>query len=87
MEQQIKSPIFLANEEQKAYALDAIGSGIQQMQWQAQYVAKQVDALPALPEDATYEMKQGLAKKRVQVDAIEQKVETQIEFYNFCKDN
>lgn len=55
--------------------------------WQKDYVESQVDALPELPSDATAEMKQERAKRRVQVDAMDKKVDDQVAFYNFCKNN
>lgn len=77
----------MATKEEKENALTAIGGGIQQMQWQAAYMASQIEALPALGEDASEEQKQGRAKQRVQVDAVEQKIEAQLSFYEFCKNN
>lgn len=81
------SPIFALSNEDKEKALSSIRTGIQQLMWQKDYVESQVDALPELPSDATAEMKQERAKRRVQVDAMDKKVDDQVAFYNFCKNN
>lgn len=80
-----ESPVFAVSKEDKEEALKAIRTGIQQLVFQVEYVKKQYNDLPVLPEDAPVEIKQERAKRRVQIDAMEKKVEDQIEFYNFCK--
>lgn len=52
------------------------------MQWQHEFVVAQI---PELPDDADEDTKKAHAQKWVQADAIDQKIDSQIEFYNFCK--
>jgi phage shock protein A len=85
MQELNESPVFAVSKEVKEDALKAIQSGIQQLYFQLDFVKKQYTDLPDLPEDASEEQKQERAKRRVQIDAMEKKVEDQIEFYNFCK--
>lgn len=79
------SPIFVLPKPIKEDAVRDIAKGIQQLQWQRDYVQAQYDALPPLPDDAPAELKQARAKNRVTIDTMEQKLDDQIAFYNFCK--
>lgn len=85
MQNETQSTVFALSKAEKEKALEAIVNGIQQLQWQKEYYEKQVNDLPELPEDASTEEKQARARMRVQVDAMEKKVEDQIAFYNYCK--
>jgi len=85
MKNENNSPFFALSKEDKTEALLSIGTGIQQLQWQADYVKSQLEALPEVPADAPKEQKEERAKRWVQFDAMEKKVEDQVEFYNFCK--
>lgn len=80
-----ESPVFVLSKDEKKETLKVLRDGIQQLLWQVEYVKKQYNELPELPEDAPKELTQERAKRRVQIDAMEKKVEDQIEFYNFCK--
>lgn len=85
MQELNESPVFVTSKADKEEALQAIRVGIQQLIFQVEFVKKQYNDLPELPEDAPETITQERAKRRVQIDAMEKKVEDQIDFYNFCK--
>jgi hypothetical protein len=85
MQNETESTVFALSKADKEKALEAIVNGIQQLQWQKEFYEMQINALPELPEDASVEEKQGRARQMVQLDAMEKKVEDQVTFYQFCK--